>query len=148
MRKKKKPPKRPRASKTEVAKRKNWFTLRSGRGLGTSQLIEMAMDEFDISERQAYRYYEMAMDEIDQKGSEDIDKLSGRLFNEIDFALQKAYTDKTPAEVAKLLEIRRKAIVDMSKRRPLHDTSNTAQLGITAQLEGFLRALESDGRTH
>lgn len=148
MGKKKKPPKCQRATKAEITKRKNWFKLRCGRGLSTTQLIEMAMDEFSIEERQAYRYYEMAMVEIEQIANKSTAQLLGQWFNEIDFALQKAYTDKNPGEVSKLLETKRKGIESLDKRRIYHDTENKAQAGFSDQLGGFLRALEGDGRTH
>lgn len=142
-----KPPQR--VTQIEYQKRLDILMALCARGLPSSQLIKIACQQWDVSERQAKRYLKKAREQQAKIGSQPLEEHYSHLLLRFNYIYQQAIqlrdlelARRTASDLAQLLRQQRKDL--MNDASPSHQP----RLVGSDELEELIRSLENEGQNH
>lgn len=138
-----------RVTQIEYQKRLDVLMALCARGLPSSQLIKIACQQWDVSERQAKRYLKKAREQQAKLGSQSVEDRYSQLLLKFNYIYQQAIqlrdlelARRAASDLAQLLRQQRKDLMNDSS------PSHQSRLVGSDELEALIQSLEEEGNNH
>jgi hypothetical protein len=136
-----------RVTQIEYQKRLDILMALCARGLPSSQLIKIACQQWDVSERQAKRYLKKAREQQSRLGSQSLEDRYSHLLLRFNYIYQQAI-------LLRDLELARRTMSDLMQlfRQQQKDLMNDSSLSHQSrlvgsdELEALIQSLEEEGK--